>query len=112
MSNRVAVDVSDQIPAELARLRNAIACELHAQFALRGETLNLVDIPEIAYAVAVQLGHAFRIEWAPEWAGEPDDDGSFGPDSAVFHGSALPTGDGQEPVDRYPIFDHGWPARR
>lgn len=94
---------SDEIPAEVARLRNAISCELHAQLALRGETIDLAAVPEVAYAVAARLWQAFAIEWAPRWADEPDDDGSLGVDAAVFHASALPA------ADRYPIFDHGWP---
>ncbi|GAB3149502.1 hypothetical protein GCM10027290_35840 [Micromonospora sonneratiae] len=104
-------DADHEISADLARLRNAIACELYAQLALRGETLDLADIPEAAYAVAVRLGHAFRIEWAPRWRDEPDDDGSLGPDAAVFHGSTMPSEGDQEATDRYPIFDHGWPRR-
>jgi hypothetical protein len=110
MSNQPAPDASDEIPAELARFRNAIACELHAQLAMRGETINLADIPEVAYAVAVQLGHTFRVEWAPRWADERDDDGSLSLDAAVFYGSTLPNGDNHGPTDRYPIFDHGWPS--
>jgi hypothetical protein len=93
----------DDIPAEVARLRNSIACELHAQLALRGETLDLAAVPEVAYAVAVRLWQAFAIEWAPRWEEEPDDDGALGVDAAVFHASVLPT------ADRYPIFDHGRP---
>jgi hypothetical protein len=110
MSNQPATDVSDEISADLARLRNATACELHAQLAMRGETIDLADIPEVAYAVAVQLGHSFRIEWAPRWEGEREDDGSLGLDAAVFYGSAMPNGGNQGSTDRYPIFDHGWPS--
>lgn len=112
MSNYPGAGTGDEIPAEVGRLRNAIANELHAQLALRGETIELADVPEVAYAVAVQLGHAFRIEWAPEWADDRQDDGSLGLDAATWHGSALPAGGNQEQVDRYPVFDHGWPEGR
>jgi hypothetical protein len=99
----------DDISADVARLRNAIACELNAQLGMRGETIILADVPEVAYAVAMRLRHAFRIEWAPRWDDE-DDDGPLGSDAAVFHASAM-SEPGREPGDRYPIFDHGWPRR-
>ncbi len=106
MNDRATADGSDEISTELARLRNAIACELHAQLALRNETINLADVPEVAYAVAAQLRHAFRIEWAPRWESDREDDESLGLDGAVFYGSAIPE---ERNPDRYPIFDHGWP---
>jgi len=92
---------ADDLPGELARLRNAVACELHAQLALRGEHIDLAEVPEDAYAVAVQLSRQFHI--AEQWP-VADDDDPLSLDSATFHASDLPT-------DRYPIFDHGWPAR-
>jgi hypothetical protein len=110
MRDQPATDVSDEIPTDVARLRNAIACELYAQLAMRGETIDLADIPGVAYAVAAQLGHAFRVEWAPCWAGEPQDDASLSLDGAVFRASALPGAGEPGPADRYPIFDHGWPS--
>ncbi|MFK3983277.1 hypothetical protein ACI2K4_23215 [Micromonospora sp. NPDC050397] len=112
MSSFPGADGADDIPVELGRLRNAIANELHAQLALRGETIELADVPEVAYAVAVQLGHAFRVEWAPRWVDDREDDGSVGLDAATWYGSALPDGGNQERVDRYPVFDHGWPEVR
>jgi hypothetical protein len=51
--------------AELAQLRNAVAREMHAQLALRGEVIELADIPEVAFTVAVQLRREFRIECYP-----------------------------------------------
>jgi hypothetical protein len=110
MSDRPASYESAEIPAELARLRNAISCELYAQLALRQETIKQVDVPGVAYAVAVQLSHAFRIEPTPLWEYDRQDDESLGPDAATFYGSAAPYGDARSP-DRYPIFDHGWPSR-
>ncbi|NUT31746.1 MAG: hypothetical protein HOV79_01600 [Hamadaea sp.] len=88
---------------DLARLRNAVSCELMMQLGMRDEHIELEDVPEVAYAVAVRLRHAFRIEWAPTWADDREDDDSLGPDAATFHGSALPEG------VRFPVFDHGWP---
>jgi hypothetical protein len=102
------LDDRDEIPAEVARLRDAIACELHAQLGLRCDTIQLEDVPGAAYAIAVRLAYTFRIEWAPPWAEDGEDDESLGPDGATFHGTALPTGS----HERYPIFDHDWPARR
>jgi hypothetical protein len=51
---------------DLAPLRNAIARELHAQYALRCHKIAFVDLPEIAYAVAANLQHEFRIERLPQ----------------------------------------------
>jgi hypothetical protein len=99
---------AEELPLELASLRNAVACELHAQLALRGERIDLAAVPEVAYAVAVQLSREFRIEPAPARQSDLEDDESLGPDCATFHGSALPAG----ASDRYPIFDYGWPAAR
>jgi hypothetical protein len=109
MTEQPARDEDDEIPVHLARLRNAIACELHAQLALRCETINLADVPEVAYAVAARLGRAFRIEWAPPWEADREDDDSLGLDGAVFYGSGRRDERDQGPPDRYPIFDHGWP---
>jgi len=110
MDMQPATDVSDEIPVDVARLRNAIACELHAQLGMRNESVELEDIPEVAYAVAVRLRHAFRIEWAPRWEDDEEDDESLGLDAAVFHASTMPDR-GQSSTDRYPVFDHGWPRR-
>jgi hypothetical protein len=111
MTDRHASDEREEISVELARLRNAIACELHAQLAMRCETINLADIPEVAYAVAANLGQSFRIEWASRWEPDRDDDESLGLDSAVFYGSTLQADHGQGQPNRFPIFDHGWPPQ-
>ncbi|NUO60693.1 MAG: hypothetical protein HOV71_28440 [Hamadaea sp.] len=96
-------DLDEDMPADLARLRNLISCELYDQFSLRQDHLDQADIPEIAYAIARRAQRAFRIEWSPLWQDDTDDDlGS--PDAATFHGSATPP-------ERFPIFDHGWPRR-
>ncbi|HEX8347007.1 MAG TPA: hypothetical protein VF657_20055 [Actinoplanes sp.] len=116
MSSQPTGDPDDELSADMVRLGNAISCELHAQLAMRGEAILLADVPEVAYTIAMQLRHAFRIEWAPRWVDEgagdgEDDDAPLGSDAAVFHGSA--TSDRETPgaADRYPIFDHGWPRR-
>jgi hypothetical protein len=103
--DRYAWEDEDQIPAELARLRNEISCELYAQLVMRLDTIEQDDVAEVAYAVAVRLRTAYRLEWAPCWADDRTDDEPLSLDSAVFHGSA-------GTPDRYPIFDHGWPAAR
>jgi len=110
MTDRPAPDRSADIPVELAYLRNAISCELHAQLAMRDETIDLVDVPAVAYAVAVQLSYEFRIERTRRWEFDREDDDSLGPDAATFYGSDVPDRDTGS-ADRYPIFDHGWPSR-
>jgi hypothetical protein len=98
----------DELPIPLARLRNAVARELHAQLALRGEVVRLADVPHVALSVAVQLEREFRIEEPSSGGAGRDDDESLGLDGAAFYGSALPDGS-DLPAERYPIFDHGWP---
>jgi hypothetical protein len=93
----------DEMPAELVQVRNAVACELSAQLNLRDETIDLAAVCEVAHAIAVRLGHEFRIEPAPpQQEGRPDDD-SLGLDAAAFYGSALP-------AEQYPVFDYRWPS--
>ena len=111
MSGQGSLDASDDLPIELARVRIAVTRELYAQLALRAFKIEQADLPGVAYAVAVQLGREFRIECDLPPPGEQDDE-TLGVDGAAFYGSALRSGDGQNPADRYPIFDHGWPARR
>ena len=105
MPDRTTPNPHDQIPTDLVGLRNAVSCELHAQLTLRGESIELADVPGVAYAVAVQLRRQYRIE--PYRADLADDD-SLGLDGATFHASAMP----HTSPDRYPIFDHGWPSAR
>ena len=93
---------------DMARLRNAVSCELMAQLDIREGVINLADVAEVAYAVAVRLGHEFRLEWAPPWQYDSEDDESLGPDGATFDGSTMPSGSDQRVPELYPIFDHGW----
>jgi hypothetical protein len=102
--------VGDDLSADMVRLRDAVACELHAQLAMRGEVLHLADIPEVAHIVAMQLRHGFHIEWAPRWTEEEGDDGPLGSDAAVFHASRMSERE-SEATDRFPVFDHGWPRQ-
>ncbi|MCA2218131.1 hypothetical protein [Jidongwangia harbinensis] len=104
----MSTESDGDLPADLVRLRNAVACELHGQLALRAETIGLADVCGVADAVVRHVRHAFRIEWAPPWAEEQDDDGPLGSDAAVFHGSGLADPEVTGTADRYPIFDHGW----
>jgi hypothetical protein len=109
MDARRASDAGDGIPDELVRLRNVVACELHAQLAMRGEVIRLSDICGAADAVAVRLGREFRIEEVPSPHGDLEDDESLGPDGAAFYGSVMPNGNDRS-SDRYPIFDYPWPS--
>lgn len=51
---------------ELAPLRNAVARELHAQYAMRSEEIVFADLSEIAYAIAANLSKEFRVERLPQ----------------------------------------------
>ena len=37
---------------------------------MRCETIEQEDVAEVAYAIAVRLRNAYRLEWAPRWAGQ------------------------------------------
>jgi hypothetical protein len=111
MDARRISDIGDEAQPELVRLRNAVACELHAQLAMRGETIRLADVCGVADAVAVRLDREFRIEGAPSPQGDLQDDDSLGLDSAAFYGSVMPTENDPGPSERYPIFDYTWPYR-
>lgn len=88
--------IDDELPPDLARLRNEIACGLYAQLPIRNESIEQEDVAEVAYALAVRLTQGFRLEWARP--AEVPDDGEWSLDAATFHGSNLGPG-------RYPIFD-------
>jgi len=106
MSGSTPLDASEEIPAELVRVRNSVAIELDAQLGLRGETIILADVCEVAYAIAVRLGLEFCLEPRTVRQGELPDDDSLGVDGAVFYGSLIHDG----APDRYPVFDHRWPS--
>jgi hypothetical protein len=111
MTDHPASDAGDEISTELVHVRNTVACELNAQLALRGETIDLAAVCEVAHAVAVRLGREFRIDRAAPQQGDLNDDDSLGLDGAAFHGSAMPNENDQESLELYPIFDYRWPSR-
>ncbi|KAB1944123.1 hypothetical protein F8271_09285 [Micromonospora sp. ALFpr18c] len=41
-------------------LRDAIARELHAQLALRGERVELADLPEVSYQITLRVDETLR----------------------------------------------------
>jgi hypothetical protein len=94
----------DELPAKLVRVRDAVACELDAQLGLRGETIILSDVCEVAFAVAVRLGQEFQISYAPQDRLQDDDFLSL--DGAVFYGSVMPPENDHGMPDRYPLFDY------
>ena len=94
--------VEDELPTEVARLRNEIACALYDQLPIRNETIEQEDVPEVAYALARRLLVAYRLERIPG-PDEADDADEVSLDAATFYGSAL------SPASRYPIFD--WEGR-
>ncbi|CCH15396.1 hypothetical protein [Micromonospora lupini] len=65
MSDAYVVGDPDGLSPLLVALRDAIARELHAQVALRGERIELADLPEVSYQVTVQVERALRA-WRPE----------------------------------------------
>ncbi|WP_200208854.1 hypothetical protein [Micromonospora coerulea] len=45
----------DGLSPLLVEIRDAVARELHAQFALRADRLDLSDLPEVAYQVTLRV---------------------------------------------------------
>ena len=86
--------IDDELPPDLARLRNEITCGLYAQLPIRNESIEQEDVAGVADALVRRLVQSFRIEWVPP----PRDDDDLSPDAATFHGSMLGR-------SRYPIFD-------
>ncbi|MGR6316672.1 hypothetical protein Q2K19_09670 [Micromonospora soli] len=50
----VAGDPDGLTPLQ-AEIRDAVARELHAQFALRADRLELADLPEVAYQITLRV---------------------------------------------------------
>lgn len=88
--------IDDELPPDLARLRNEISCGLYAQLPIRNESIEQEDVAEVAYALTVRLTQSFRFECVRPAEAPVEEDWSL--DAATFHGSALGTA-------RYPIFD-------
>ncbi|MET7875799.1 hypothetical protein [Micromonospora profundi] len=64
MSDAYVVGDPDGLSPLLVELRDTVARELHAQLALRGERIELADLPEVSYQVTVQIERALR-DWRP-----------------------------------------------
>lgn len=55
MGDEYAVGDEDGLPADLIMVRNAIACEIYAQLALRSQAIRHEDISGVAYALTTML---------------------------------------------------------
>ncbi|WP_435207767.1 hypothetical protein [Micromonospora sp. bgisy143] len=60
MSDAYVVGDPDGLSPLLVAVRDAIARELHAQVALRGERIELVDVPEVAYQVTLRVDETLQ----------------------------------------------------
>ncbi|MER7586862.1 hypothetical protein ABTW72_04915 [Micromonospora sp. NPDC127501] len=64
MSDAYVVGDPDGLSPLLVELRDAVARELHAQLAMRGERIELADLPEVSYQVTIQVERSLRA-WQP-----------------------------------------------
>ncbi|MEK8108550.1 hypothetical protein NKG94_33660 [Micromonospora sp. M12] len=64
MSDAYVVGDPDGLSPLLVELRDTVARELHAQLAMRGERIELADLPEVSYQFTVQVERALRA-WRP-----------------------------------------------
>ncbi|PWU57062.1 hypothetical protein DLE60_25235 [Micromonospora globispora] len=55
MDDAYVVGEPDGLSPLLVAIRDAVARELHAQFALRADRLELADLPEVAYQVTLRV---------------------------------------------------------
>ena len=55
MSDAYVVGDPDALSPLQVAIRDAVARELHAQFALRADRLELADLPEVAYQVTLRV---------------------------------------------------------
>ncbi|SBT53868.1 hypothetical protein [Micromonospora narathiwatensis] len=55
MSDAYVVGDPDGLTPLQAEIRDAVARELHAQFALRADRLELADLPEVAYQITLRV---------------------------------------------------------
>jgi hypothetical protein len=60
MSDAYVVGDPDGLSPLLVALRDAVARELHAQLALRGERIELADLPEVSYQVTLRVDETLR----------------------------------------------------
>ncbi|TNH23834.1 hypothetical protein FHG89_26410 [Micromonospora orduensis] len=90
MSDAYVVGDPDGLSPLLVELRDTIARELHAQVALRGERIELADLPEVSYQVTIQVERALRA-WRP--ARRPPAEARFAGDRGPVDRSRTVTGD-------------------
>ncbi|MEV7329673.1 hypothetical protein [Micromonospora sp. NPDC093244] len=62
MSDAYVVGDPDGLSPLLVAVRDAVARELHSQLAMRGERIELADLPEVSYQVTVQVERTLR-DW-------------------------------------------------
>ncbi|SCG47447.1 hypothetical protein [Micromonospora inositola] len=55
MDDAYVVGDPDGLSPLLQEIRDAVARELHAQFALRADRLDLANLPEVAYQVTLRV---------------------------------------------------------
>ncbi|MFG2054098.1 hypothetical protein ACGFI9_08685 [Micromonospora sp. NPDC048930] len=55
MDDAYVVGDPDGLTPLQAEIRDAVARELHAQFALRADRLDLADLPEVAYQITLRV---------------------------------------------------------
>ncbi|MFF0149835.1 hypothetical protein [Micromonospora sp. NPDC005203] len=60
MSDAFVVGDPDGLSPLLVAIRDAVARELHAQLALRGERIELADLPEVSYQVSLRVDETLR----------------------------------------------------
>jgi hypothetical protein len=60
MSDAYVVGDPDGLSPLQVEIRDAIARELHAQLALRGERIDLADLPEVSYQVTLRVDETLR----------------------------------------------------
>ncbi|MBQ0982652.1 MULTISPECIES: hypothetical protein [Micromonospora] len=90
MSDAYVVGDPDGLSPLLIALRDTIARELHAQLALRGEQIELADLPEVSYQVTVQVERTLRA-WRP--ARRAPTESGFDEDRDLVDRSRTVTGD-------------------
>ncbi|MEV4117698.1 hypothetical protein [Micromonospora sp. NPDC049645] len=90
MSDAYVVGDPDGLSPLLVELRDAVARELHAQLALRGERIELADLPEVSYQVTIQVERALRA-WRP--VREPPTEARFAVDRGPVDSPKTVTGD-------------------
>ncbi|MFI6129619.1 hypothetical protein [Micromonospora sp. NPDC051141] len=55
MDDAYVVGDPDGLSPLQTQIRDAVARELHAQFALRADRLDLADLPEVAYQITCRI---------------------------------------------------------